>query len=250
MNGALLAIGGAMRLDGSILPEFYRRSGGRDARIVILPTASGLASTGYDTAEVLKKFGLRHPAQVLPVHTREAAHSSEYCRMMAAATGLFITGGDQSRLTTILRGTPLEEAIKQMHQRGGTVAGTSAGTAALSEVMIAYGFSGSLPHPQIAKISIGLGLIQTCIFDQHFRQRNRIGRLMYAVSCHPNLMGIGVDENTAAVIENQHLTVMGQGTVTLVDGARIGQRVDTLPPPGSLQVEILAQGDQFEFPAN
>jgi cyanophycinase len=114
--------------------------------------------------------------------------------------------------------------------------------------MIAFGFSGSEPRPQIATISTGLGLIQTCIFDQHFRQRNRIGRLMYAVSCHPNLVGVGVDEDTAAIIEAQRLTVMGRGCVTLVDGAGTSFGSDGGPSAPGVRVRTLEQGDQFNLP--
>jgi cyanophycinase len=218
-GGTLMAIGGGLSLEGEVLQEFYRRSGGAAGRVVILPTASLLADSGREVAQALAKLGLRSPARVLPLRSRADASRPEFIRAAREASGLFMTGGDQSRLAEALCETPFYQAMLEMHRRGGTVAGTSAGAAALSEMMITCGESGSLPYPNMARFSPGLGLIASCVFDQHFRQRNRIGRLLYAVACHPELVGIGVDEDTAAVVNGDMLSVSGSGAVTVVDGA-------------------------------
>ena len=253
MTGTLIAIGGALNLDGPLLSEFFKRSGGPDGRIVILPTASSLPDCGEDYAAELARLGLRTPAQILPVHTREEAYCPDTCQAMEEATGLFITGGDQARLTGVIRGTPLYQAIRTMFYRGGTVAGTSAGTAALSNIMIASGNSGALPQHNVATIDSGLGLIQSCIFDQHFRQRNRIGRLVNAVSRYPALIGIGVDEDTAAIIEEGQLSVMGSSVVTIVDGRALKQErlqneiENRVTLPGQVEVQTLTAGEMYNL---
>ena len=255
MRGTIIAIGGGMRLDGLVLAEFYRRSGGEYGEIVILPSAIQLPDYGIELISALTALGLRHPARILPVHTREDASNPKYCAAIENATGLFITGGDQGHLMDTLHGTPLYHAISSMLRLGGTVAGTSAGAAALSEVMIVVDEGSTLPYQDIARFDRGLGLIENCIFDQHFRQRNRIGRLIDAVSRYPGLLGIGVDEDTAAVIEENSLLVIGSGAVTIVDGAAM-TTWDSASQPDSaliafsgLQLHVLTHGNAFDLQA-
>jgi cyanophycinase len=221
LHGAIIAMGGNLRLDGAALRAFYESSGGEDGRIFILPTASLLPDAGEEYIEALARFGLCCPAIVLPVRSREDAYNPQNLAILRQATGVLMAGGDQLRLTSILSGTPLHQEILGLHTRGGTIAGTSAGTAALSQQMIASGHPGSHPQPRIAQLTAGLGLIDTVVFDQHFRQRNRLGRLIYAITNHPDLLGIGVDEDTAAIIRGSRLTVAGSGSVTIVDGTGI-----------------------------
>ena len=108
------------------------------------------------------------------------------------------------------------------YHRGVIIAGTSAGAAVMSKVMIAYGKGGPTPREGIAQFAPGLGLTDKIVFDQHFRQRDRLGRLLYLISAHPGLLGVGIDENTAAIVENaSFVTVAGSGAVTIVDGSEI-----------------------------
>lgn len=251
--GTLVVIGGAVRLDGDILREFYQRSGGADGRIVILPTASAREEGGIEYIDAFAALGLRCQAQILPVRTREDANQPEFVNAVREATGIFISGGHQARLVSILGGTLLHKAIIELYQRGYCVGGTSAGAAALSAVMIAFGHQGMLPRPHIAQFSSGLGLIDICIFDQHFRQRNRIGRLLYAVACNPSLLGIGIDEDTAVVIQGSSLTVLGAGAVTIVDGLSItSSDIGEMPPKklvsmSGVQLHILTAGSTFNL---
>ena len=134
-------------------------------------------------------------------------------------TGVFLTGGNQLRLSSTIGGTRLSRAIEERHRAGAVVAGTSAGASALSTHMIAFGASGLTPKQRMAQISAGLGLLPGVIIDQHFQQRNRLGRLLALVAQNPSLLGIGVDEDTAGVVTpDQVFEVIGRGSVTIVDG--------------------------------
>jgi cyanophycinase len=253
LHGVIIAMGGNLRLDGAALRAFYDYSGGEDGHIVILPTASLLPDAGEEYINALARFGLCCTAVVLPVHSREDACNPQNLAILRQATGVLMAGGNQLRLTSILAGTPLHHEILGLHARGGTIAGTSAGTAALSQQMIASGYPGSHPQPRIAQLTAGLGLVDTVIFDQHFRQRNRLGRLIYAVTNHPDLLGIGVDEDTAAVIQGSRLTVAGSGSVTIVDGAGItgsdliGKTGDQVISVLGVWLNILTSGGTFDL---
>ncbi|HZU86779.1 MAG TPA: cyanophycinase, partial [Anaerolineaceae bacterium] len=155
----------------------------------------------------------------LPVHQRSDASLPEFVAAVNAATGIFITGGNQMRLTVILGSTSLHRALLAAGKRGVLIAGTSAGAAALGDVMIAYGKNGNMPRQGQAQFSTGLGFISGILFDQHFRQRARMGRLIMAVAANPAVLGIGVDENTAALITGSQVRVIGRNAVTILDGA-------------------------------
>jgi cyanophycinase len=132
-----------------------------------------------------------------------------------------MTGGNQLKLAGVVTGTAFGRAVTAAHARGAAVGGTSAGASILAEHMIAFGRSGATPRQRMSQLSSGLGLVQGAIVDQHFAQRNRYGRLLSLVAQSPGLLGIGVDEDTAAVVRGTHLEVVGRGAVTIFDGTRI-----------------------------
>ena len=140
-----------------------------------------------------------------------------------------MTGGNQLKLSAIVCGTPLGDAIVAAHERGVVVAGTSAGASIQSSHMVAFGGPGSTPKQRMTQVAAGLGLLDSSVIDQHFDQRNRYGRLLMIVAQSPQLLGIGVDEDTAAVVEHvadgdgthEVLRVIGRGAVTIFDPARI-----------------------------
>lgn len=250
----LMAIGGAINLaQPRILQEFYRRAGAEKGRIVILPTASARPDAGQEYAELFAQFGLQQPAQILDVRSRQDALALKMNGILWDATGIFITGGNQGRITAAIGGTPLEGVLHAALKRGAWIAGTSAGAAVLSAVMLAYGKSGPTPRVGMAQFTPGLGFCTSIIFDQHFRQRDRIGRLLYAVAAHPGLLGVGVDENTAAILEDDTLFAYGSGALTVVDGCSItATDIADLPhtAPVALagaQVHILTEGCQFHI---
>jgi len=134
---------------------------------------------------------------------------------------VFMTGGNQLKLAGVVTGTAFGRAVTAAHARGAAVGGTSAGASILAEHMIAFGRSGATPRQRMSQLAGGLGLVQGAIVDQHFAQRNRYGRLLSLVAQSPGLLGIGVDEDTAAVFRGSHLEVVGRGAVTIFDGSRI-----------------------------
>jgi cyanophycinase len=158
------------------------------------------------------------------------------------------------RITSIIGGTDFEAELLSAFKRNAVVAGTSAGTAVMSKVMLAYGKGGATPRERIAQFSPGLGFTDKIIFDQHFRQRDRLGRLAYAISMHPGLIGVGVDENTCATVEDDRLiTVCGKSAITIVDGnemvsTNVAEVEGSRPMAVSgLRIHVLTQGCSFDM---
>ncbi|MBA6417452.1 cyanophycinase [Colwellia sp. 6M3] len=218
-RGFVIPIGGAEERvkDPIILQRFVELCGGENAYIVIIPTASQLEETGSNYEEVFHELGVQK-AISLPINDREEANSDEYLAELDKATGIFITGGNQLRLSTILGGTPVAQSIRKRNADGVHVAGTSAGAAIMPEHMIAGGRTGALPNEEGVTFAPGMGLINKVIIDQHFSQRNRLGRLLSAISYNPFASGLGICENTAAFIDPTGvLEVVGHGSITVVD---------------------------------
>jgi len=218
-RGYVIPIGGAEDKigDRTIHRRFVELAGGSRARIAVVPTASRLPDTGDRYRDLFRDLGVQH-IRVLDVEGRKDADDPKNSELMDGATGIFMTGGNQLRLSTILGGTQVARRIRSCHSKGCHVAGTSAGAAFSSEHMIAFGDEG--PRPVAGKVTLapGLGLTNRVIVDQHFRQRNRLGRLLTALAYNPFLTGIGLDEDTAAFINaNRVIEVVGSGVLTVVD---------------------------------
>jgi len=217
--GTLMLIGGAEDKfeQKFLLRSFFEGSGGRRARIVVLPSASEFEDTGAIYHQVFADLGARS-IEIIPLFKRDDADLPDVTRAIGKATGIFMTGGDQSKIAGILHGTASLRAIKSAYDKGAMIGGTSAGAAVLSDPMIASGINGSLARSGMVKLGEGLGLAQSLIIDQHFHQRNRLGRLLTAVLSYPKMLGVGVDEDTGAIVtHNGSLSVIGRGTVTIVD---------------------------------
>jgi cyanophycinase len=224
--GPLVAIGGAEDKLGrrTVLKTFVSLAGGPDARIAIVPTASSL---GPEIVEVYEALFRRLGADVVAARpeTREQAENPALVATLDDVTGIFMTGGNQLKLSAIINGTAFGDAIRAAHLRGVVVAGTSAGASIQSSHMVAFGAGGSTPKQRMTQLAAGLGLIRDVVIDQHFGQRNRYGRLLMLVAQSPGLLGIGVDEDTAAVITREDgddvLRVVGRGVVTVFDGRNV-----------------------------
>ncbi len=221
-HGTVLLIGGAEDKvrNRVILGRFVALAGGRQARIAVLSTASSLGpEAGERYRAVFTELGAE---QAVPLHamTRPQANDEHVARVVREATGVFLTGGNQLRLSSTIGGTRLAEAITERFEAGAVVAGTSAGASAMSSHMIAFGAAGGTPKHRMAAIAAGLGLLPGVIVDQHFQQRNRLGRLLSLIAQNPSLLGLGVDEDTAGVVgPDQVMEVIGRGSITVVDGA-------------------------------
>lgn len=248
----LMPVGGAIDKEHPvIMSEFIRRSGGQNARVLILPQASMLADTGAVYVRQCLELGAGS-ASSLEFRRRDEAGTEDQLKAIREATGIFFSGGAQMRIAAIMGGTVIEKELLQAYSRGTVIAGTSAGASILSKTMIAYGKAGGTPREGMVQFTPGLGFTDKYVIDQHFRQRDRIGRLIYAVAAHPGVMGIGCDEDTAAIIEDESvITVWGSGAVTLVDGSNIAYTdiadIENKGPVAvsPLTVHILTHGSVF-----
>jgi cyanophycinase len=221
-EGTVIVIGGAEDKvrDRLILSRFVALAGGPDATIAVISTASSLgAEAGERYRAVFTELGAGF---VRPLHvvTRPQANDDAAAIAVRDASGIFLTGGNQLRLSSTIGGTRLADAVLDRFRQGAVVAGTSAGASAMSSHMIAFGASGATPKQRMAQISAGLGLLPGVIIDQHFQQRNRLGRLLSLIAQNPSLLGMGVDEDTAGVVGPDHvMDVIGRGSITIVDGS-------------------------------
>ena len=254
-RGWIVPIGGAENKenDRRILQRFVRVSGGEEADIVVIPTASRVHETGARYQQLFGELGAARVA-VMDFDTRRDCQERGRLRRLEAASGIFFTGGNQLRLTTLLGGTPVARLIRMRNAHGVTVGGTSAGASILSEHMIAGGDEGSSVIAGSVRLAPGLGLTNRFIIDQHFRERDRLGRLLTAIAYNPFAVGIGLDEDTAAFIApGGRLEVEGTGGVTIVDPGEVsfssidaaeeGQPVCML----GLKVHVLVTGATFDL---
>lgn len=218
-RGYIIPIGGAERKVPSspILNRFIDLCGGSKSRIAILPTASRLSDTGDHYKEVFREIGVRD-VEIIYLDERRDCEDQDKLDYLDKATGIFMTGGDQLRLATIIGGTSVAKLMRLANARGVHIAGTSAGAAFIPEHMIAFGKGGATPKSGLATLAPGLGLTNRVIVDQHFRERGRLGRLLSALAYNPFAIGLGVDEDTAAFIgPDEIIEVLGSGGLTVID---------------------------------
>jgi cyanophycinase len=253
-RGCIIPIGGAENKDGDrpILTRFVELAGGPDARLAVIPTASEMADTGDFYKALFHDLGAGY-VDVLPMTERAHAQRADYLAVVQQATGVFITGGNQLRLSTILGGTAVAKAIRRRNAAGVPVAGTSAGAAILPEHMIAGGEPGATPTATGVLLAPGLGLTNRLIIDQHFRQRDRLGRLLTAVSYNPFAVGVGLDEDTALCLRPDGVfEVYGSGGVTIVDPSDLVYSSMDTAEPGQpvnligLTLHVLGAGGRFD----
>ncbi|HRI03637.1 MAG TPA: cyanophycinase [Pyrinomonadaceae bacterium] len=225
IGGHLLVIGGAEDKynERRILKKFLELAGGDKAEILIVPVASDYPEFAADVyTQAFRNLGIPNP-RVLRATSRQDVVNADVEKLCEGITGIIMTGGDQMRLVSLLGGTKLAEKIRKLVRETDVVlAGTSAGAAAMSTSMIVRGEPTSHPHKNAVRLSPGLGFLKNIIIDQHFSERGRISRLITAVSFNPYNLGIGIDENTAIILDGKgKLEVYGQGSTTIVDGSQI-----------------------------
>ena len=254
-RGWIVPIGGAEDKESRrrILKRFVQLCGGREARIAVIPTASKLADTGERYEDLFERLEAGR-VDTLDFQSRADGEREDFLEVLQACTGVFITGGNQLRLSTIIGGTPAAKLIRLRNADGIPVGGTSAGASILSEHMIAFGSEGSSPRADSVNLAPGFGLTNRFIIDQHFRQRDRLGRLTAALAYNPFAIGIGLDEDTAAFIgPDNTLEVEGSGAITVVDASRVQftsmDQADDDEPVCiiGLQVHILTAGATFNL---
>jgi cyanophycinase len=254
-RGWIVPVGGAedKEADTAILKRFIEVSGGKRARIAIIPTASVLSDTGRRYEKIFSRLGVKD-AFALPYLKRADAEDEGLLKKLDEATGIFLTGGNQLRISAILGGTSVAKAIRRLNAKGVTVGGTSAGAAILSEHMIAHGEGGATPHAGQSSLAPGLGLTNRVVIDQHFRQRDRLGRLLSALSYNPFAVGLGLDEDTAAFIDPDNVIhVTGSDAITVVDPSEIEYSSMPSTPVGkavcltNVKMHILTDGGLFDL---
>ncbi len=219
LSKQLIIIGGAedKKEDCEILREFVRRAGGTKAKIVIMTAATELPrEVGENYIRVFERLGAED-ARIVDTETRDDASSSTALEAVSKATGIFFTGGDQARITSVLKDTELDTAIHKRFAEGAVIAGTSAGAAVMPDKMIVEGDSQTNPRMEIIDMGPGLGFLPGVVIDQHFLQRGRLGRLISALIQEPADLGFGIDENTAMVVTDREVEIIGEGSVTIVD---------------------------------
>jgi cyanophycinase len=227
----LVIVGGGLLPDG-VRSRFLELAGGKDARLVIIPTASSKA----DRLESLASYTFWNSQKVASVtflHTRKAdeANDPKFVKPLTEATGVWFSGGDQSKLVAPYHGSLVERELHRLLERGGVIGGTSAGASAMSQLMIVGG------NP-LAQVGDGFGLLPDVVIDQHFENRHRLPRLLGILDQHPEYLGLGIDEETAVVLHSGQATVLGNANVRLC-----------LPGAGkdAGQVRVLKPGEQIDL---
>jgi cyanophycinase len=255
-RGTLIIIGGGERKDKerTILREVARKADGGSLVVVTVATAEP-DDTWKEYRAIFRALGVKK-LKHLDVRLREEAMLPEKVGLLDDARVVFFTGGDQLKITSQLGDSPVYRRIEQIHAEGGTIAGTSAGASVMSETMLTSG-DGDASHKigDVLGMAPGLGLIQDVVVDQHFAERGRLGRLLAAVAQNPRQLGLGIDENTAVVVEGDHLRVIGQGAVHVLDGSEstysnLGEdkqdREKTMAI-FDIKLHLLSEGNEFEL---
>ncbi|MGV2829824.1 cyanophycinase [Myxosarcina sp. GI1(2024)] len=222
-RGQLLVIGGSEDKEGecTVLREFIRRAGGREARLVIMTVATSLpGEVGATYRGIFENFGAE-TVDIVDTGIREDASDSRDLELLQQATGVFFTGGDQARITDLLKDTEIDKLLHQKYQNGLVIGGTSAGAAMMSDVMIVEGEAETHPRLETVTLEPGMGFLSGVAIDQHFVQRGRLGRLVSALIQEPSRLGIGIDENTAIIVNGDEIEVIGEGGVTIIDLAKL-----------------------------
>jgi cyanophycinase len=254
-KGSLVIIGGHEEKKGEalILREVARRAGG--GKIVVATLASQEPEAMWrDYQKAFSALGVRK-LEHLDVSDRETLLRDPQLEVLEDASVVFFTGGGQLRITTVFGGTELCARVQEFYRRGGTLAGTSAGASVMSDTMLVSG-DGDESHRigSALQMAPGLGYIKDVIVDQHFAERGRIGRLIGAVAQNPRFLGVGLDENTAIVVEREQcFRVLGEGAVYVVDGRSVTHSNLTDEDDNramsiyNVRLHVLSQGDDFDL---
>ncbi|RUX25196.1 cyanophycinase [Mesorhizobium sp. M7A.F.Ca.US.011.01.1.1] len=252
-TGTLVIIGGHEDHDGDrvILKEVANLI--PDGRLVLATIASH-EPEGY-LEKYQRSFGELGIDDVIELYVNdrvEAAHD-EKIKALENVSAVFFSGGDQLRITSQIGDTPIDDRVHEIFQGGGIIAGTSAGASMMSDTMMVKGPNAASFRIGHIRMAPGLGLLPNVIIDQHFAERGRIGRLIGAVSLNPRVLGIGIDEDTAIVVQGNTFKVIGSGAVYLVDATGVTHSNIAEGQPDAalsiydLKIHVLSSGDAFDL---
>lgn len=233
VKGHLIIIGGAEDKVGEsiILRQAQQMMSGNEKLTVLTTATEKPQEVGRDYLNVFTRLGIKN-IQILNINTREEANDDQRCDMLRTSKCVFMTGGDQLRITSILGGTKAYTDLKNLYASGGIIMGTSAGASVMSSTMVVQGDNNEPARKCTLKMAPGLGFFHGAIIDQHFDQRGRFGRLLCGVAENPDVLGIGIDEDTAIkVFPDMHFEIIGTNAVTIIDGQTIkSSNVSELSP--------------------
>jgi cyanophycinase len=256
-HGHLVVIGGSedKQHDMAILKRFVELCGGPSAKIVVITAASAVAAHMWEAYErAFADLGVTRHVH-LHLVSRHDANDEEHIRDVLDADGIFMTGGDQKRLLAIIGGTALDaEMHAALKLRGACIGGTSAGASAMSGHMLAQGRAELHPEKGSVSLGAGLGFLHRVVIDQHFSERQRLSRLLSVVAQNPYLQGIGIDEDTALVVERGvGIEVLGEGAVTIVDGRTMSTNIAEIanhetPELIDVRLHLLPAGSRYALP--
>lgn len=254
--GNLIIIGGAedKEKECEILKEVVKRSGRKNGDFIVLTAATEEPDeVGALYRKTFSRLNLRD-IKIIDIKNRADANREDYNRQIQESRCIFFTGGDQLKITSLIGGTAIYTSLKTAYDAGTLIVGTSAGASCLSSTMIVSGIDDESPRKCTIKMAPGLDILRGILIDQHFAQRGRIGRLLNAVAQNPEILGIGIDENTAVSIEEStEFKVLGSGAVTVVDGSGISHtNVSELSPDETLAItdiklHILPKGYRYDI---
>jgi len=238
-----LVIAGGGKLPSTIYEAFVTAAGGKGARIAVLPAASGVPQEAAQSmVATLEKLGAV-PVVVAPQHRGEAEAAAQW-DSVKTCTGFWFTGGDQNRIVEKIGGTSLHRLIMDKFKAGACVGGTSAGAAIMSRIMIVGTDELSETAPGTYKTRDGLGFLPGCIVDQHFLRRSRHNRLLSLVMDHPDHLALGIDEETALVVQQDFAKVIGNRRVLVLDPGGFKGTQGTFT---DLRVHLLGEGQRLEL---
>lgn len=256
INGNFIVIGGAEDKEGG--REILKRvcnSINKDEDIILISTIA----TEFPMEslrrykKVFSELGVRK-IENLHIENREDSFKETNSELIRKAALVFFTGGDQLRITSLIGGTPVFNELKRVIEDGGIVVGTSAGASVMSDTMIVQGDDEESPRKCTLNMAPGLGFLENIIIDQHFAQRGRIGRLLTGIAQNPEVLGVGIDEDTAIVVVDKGIAeVIGNGAVYFVDGSKIlysnvsEQHSDEILSMFNVKLHVLKDGDKFNF---
>ena len=241
-------------IEEGILSHIVNQSGGVDAKIVVIPTASSIpVEVGQNYLNAFQHLGCNN-VEVLDIRDRQVAEDPNTLKTISKADCVMFSGGNQSNITKVIGGTTLHELLlNRFKNEEFVIAGTSAGAMAMATEMVAGGSSSEAMLKGAVKMKKGLGLIPQLIIDTHFIRRGRFGRLVEAVATHPKLIGIGLAEDTGLIIKNGIIEVIGSGMVIIFDPRKLKHNNEKILKVGTpmsltnLKVHVLANGDRFNI---
>jgi len=242
-------------IDEGILFHVVEEAGGIDANIVVIPTASSIpVEVGNNYIEAFTKLGCKY-VTVLDIRTKEDSGKQEFIDLIKKANCVMFSGGNQSKITNKIGGTTIHEILmdRYKNEKGFVIAGTSAGAMAMSNEMIAGGSATESFKKGAVKMYKGLGLLPEIIIDTHFITRGRFGRIAEAVAIYPELIGIGLAEDTGLIIKKGNLTVIGSGMAIVFNGRKLKHNNQKILEEGTpmslidLRTHVLANGDRFNI---